>query len=132
MLKMSVMEHLQQGFYRFTAAIQIERRNAMFKSPVRIEMNDLDDEKESLANFLQKHFKLKSLEDRYGLEVNGEEVSTYELQRMVNKFVNSKGLNRTHWVKVEGNVVKLNMFNKQKKEKKNKHPQTAATIKHGW
>ncbi len=104
----------------------------MSKSPVRVEMNDLDDEKESLANFLQKHFKLKSSADRYGLELSGSEVSTYELQRMVNKFVNSKGLNRTHWVKVEGNAVKLNRFNKQEKEKKNKHPVTASTIKHGW
>lgn len=104
----------------------------MFKRPVRVEMNDLDDEKENLASFLQKHFKLNSTADRYGLELNGEEVSTFELLRMVNKFVNSKGLNRTHWVKVEGNTVKMTRFNKVEKVKKNKHPQTASTIKHGW
>ncbi len=30
----------------------------MSKNPVRVEMPDLDEEKESLANFLQKHYKL--------------------------------------------------------------------------
>jgi len=102
------------------------------QSPVRVEMNDLDGEKESLANFLQKHFKLNSSVDRYGLELNGVDVSTYELLRMVNKFVNSKGLNRTHWVNVEGNAVQINRFRHDKKEKKNKHAVTASTIKHGW
>ena len=106
----------------------------MFKSqsPVRIEMNDLDSEKESLANFLRKHFKLNSSLNQQGLELNGADVSTYELLRMVNKFVNSKGLNRTHWVDVEGDAVKINRFKHQNKEKKNKHPVTASIIKHGW
>ncbi|HYA77787.1 MAG TPA: hypothetical protein VEF91_03640 [Verrucomicrobiae bacterium] len=104
----------------------------MSQNPVRVEMPDLDAEKESLASFLQKHFKLNPKVIQDGLEVKGAEVSTFELQRMVNKFVNSKGLNRSHWVSVESNVVKLKRFNRDKKEKKNKHPVTASTIKHGW
>jgi hypothetical protein len=99
---------------------------------VKVEMNDLDSEKESLANFLHKHFKLDSSLNQLGLELNGANVSTYELSRMVTKFVNSKGLNRTHWVNVEGNAVKINRFKQQNKEKKNKHPVTASVIKHGW
>ena len=95
-------------------------------------MSDLDEEKESLANFLQKHFKLNYKVIHDGLELNGEEVSTFELQRMVNKFVNSKRLNLTHWVAVESNVVKIKKFNRKKEEKKSKHPQTASTIRHGW
>ena len=102
------------------------------KSPVKVEMNDLDSEKESLANFLRKHFKLNSSLNQQGLELNGADVSTYELLRMVNKFVNSKGLNRTHWANVEGNMVKINRFKQQKQEKRNRHPVTASTIKHGW
>jgi len=106
----------------------------MFKSqsPVKVEMNDLDSEKESLANFLRKHFKLNSSLNQEGLELNGADVTTYELLRMVNKFVNSKGLNSAHWVNVEGNVVKINRFKHEKKEKKKKHPLTASTIRHGW
>jgi hypothetical protein len=99
---------------------------------VKVEMNDLDSQKESLANFLHKHFKLDSSLNEQGLELNGAVVSTYELLRMVNKFVNSKRLNSTHWVSVEGNAVKINRFRQQKKEKKNKHPVTASVIKHGW
>ena len=102
------------------------------QSPVRVEMNDLDGEKESLANFLHKHFKLDSSLNQQGLELNGADVSTYELLRMVSKFVNSKGLNRTHWVNVEGNAVKINRFKHDKKEKKNRHALTPSTIKHGW
>jgi hypothetical protein len=106
----------------------------MFKSQsrIKVEMNDLDSEKESLANFLHKHFRLNSSLNQQGLELNGVDVSTYELLRMVNKFVNSKKLNSTHWVGVEGNVVKINRFKHQNKEKKNKHPVTPSIIKHGW
>ena len=95
-------------------------------------MNDLGYENESLASFLQKHFKLNSSLNEEGLELNGADVSTFELSRMVNKFVNSKGLNRTHWVNVQGSAVKINRFKHENKEKKNKHPVTASVIKHGW
>ncbi|MGD0645220.1 MAG: hypothetical protein ABSA75_09970, partial [Candidatus Bathyarchaeia archaeon] len=61
-----------------------------------------------------------------------EDVSTHALARMVNKFVYRKNLNSTHWVTVENNVVKINRFKQQKKAKKNRHPVTASTIKHGW
>ncbi len=104
----------------------------MFKGPVRVEMADLEDEKESLANFLRKHFKLNPAVKEEGLELRGEEVSTFELQRMVTKFVNSKRLNLTHWVAAEGNAVKIKRFNRERKGKKSKHPVTASTIRHGW
>ena len=61
-----------------------------------------------------------------------DDVSTYALARDVTKFVYRKNLNGTHWVNVKNNVVAINRFNNQKKEKKNKHPTTASTIKHGW
>jgi hypothetical protein len=117
-----------------THGIQIGGEDLMSKShnPVRVEMVDLDSEKESLANFLLKHFKLKSSIIHDGLQLDGAEVSTVELQRMVSKWVNSKKLNISHWAAVESNVVKINKFNRKKEEKKNKHPQTASTIKHGW
>ncbi len=104
----------------------------MSKNPVRVEMPDLDEEKESLANFLQKHNKLSSTIISDGLTLKGEDVSTFELQRIVTKFINSKRLNLTHWTAVEGNAVKIKRFNHKKDEKKNKHPQTASTIRHGW
>ncbi|HYA77629.1 MAG TPA: hypothetical protein VEF91_02815 [Verrucomicrobiae bacterium] len=99
---------------------------------VKVDMADLDDEKENLANFLHNQFGLNSSITTEGLKLNMDEVSTYALARKVNKFVYRKNLNSTHWVTVEKDVVKINRFKHEKKDKKNKHPVTASTIKHGW
>lgn len=95
-------------------------------------MGDLDEEKESLAKFLQTQFKLNSSIIREGLELSMDDVSTFALARDVTKFVYRKHLNGTHWVDVKNNVVKINRFEHKKEAKKNKHPTTASTIKHGW
>jgi hypothetical protein len=60
------------------------------------------------------------------------DVSSFALARMVTKFVYRKNLNSTHWVTVKNNEVKINRFEHKKEVKKNKHPTTASTIKHGW
>ena len=99
---------------------------------MKVDIGDLDDEKENLANFLSNQFKLNSTITSWGLELNMDDVSTYALARKVTKFVYRKNLNGTHWVTVENNVVKINRFKHQKEVKKNKHPTTASTIKHGW
>jgi len=98
---------------------------------VRVNLADLDNEKEGLAKFLLTHFKLNSSLSQEGLGINSEDVSSHALAKMVNKFLYSKHFNSTHWVSVGNNVVKINKFN-QKKEKKNKHPTTPSLIKHGW
>jgi hypothetical protein len=102
------------------------------KSVVKVDIADLDGEKENLANFLLSQFRLNSSITPKGLELNMEDVSTYALARMVNKFVYHKNLNSTHWVTVKNNVVKINRFKHQKKAKENKHPVTPSIIKHGW
>jgi hypothetical protein len=102
------------------------------KTAVRVEMAEVDAEKENLASFLQKSFKLDSSITRDGLDVNGENVSAHALARIVNKFVYHKNLNSTYWVVADNNVVKIKRFKHDKKEKKNKHSVTASTIRHGW
>jgi len=99
---------------------------------VKVDMADLDDQKENLANFLHSQFNLNSTVTPEGLKLNMDDVSSYALARKVTKFVYRKNLNSTHWVTVENNVVKINRFKHEKKTKKNKHPVTASTIKHGW
>jgi hypothetical protein len=99
---------------------------------VKVDMGDLDEEKEHLANFLRSQFKLNSLIIPEGLELNMDDVSTFGLARNVTKFVYRKNLNGTYWVDVKNNVVKINRFAHKKEVKKNKHPTTASTIKHGW
>ena len=98
----------------------------------KIDMADLDSEKENLANFLQKQFTLNSKITSWGLELNMDDTSTFSLARKVTKFLYRKHLNNTHWVNVENNVVKINRFKHEDKTKKNKHPTTASTIHHGW
>jgi hypothetical protein len=90
------------------------------KNSVKVDMSDLDGEKENLLNFLQSHFKLNSTVTSHGLEVNMEEPSAVSLARMVTKFVYHKNLNSTHWVTVENNVVKIGKF-KGGAKKKEKH-----------
>ncbi len=94
------------------------------KSFVKVDMADLDDEKENLANFLRSHSKLNSLITSRGLEINVEEVSVFALAELVKKFVYHKNLNSSHWVTVESNVVKINKFkgSTKKKEKHKKSP----------
>ena len=101
-------------------------------SVVKVHMADLNGEKENLANFLRSQFRLNSSITSEGLQLNMEDVSTYELARKINKFVYRKNLNSTHWVTVQNNVVRINRFRHQKKAKENKHPLAPSTIKHGW
>jgi hypothetical protein len=103
------------------------------KSLVKVDMADLDSEKENLANFLRSQFKLNSSITPGGLELNMEDVSTYALARMVNKFVYHKNLNSTHWVTVENNVVKINRFKgTTKKKEKHKKSMPHQTITQSW
>lgn len=99
---------------------------------VKVQMADLDEEKENLSNFLRSQFKLESLITSTGLELKMEDVPIFALSRMVNKFVYRKNLNNSHWVTVQNNVVKINRFKHGKTAKINKHPTTPSTIKHGW
>ncbi len=90
------------------------------KSVVKVQMADLDGEKENLANFLRSQSKLNSSITSEGLELNITDVSAHALARMVTKFVYHKNLNGTHWVTVENNVVKISRF-KVTAKKKEKH-----------
>ncbi len=99
---------------------------------VKVEMNDLIGETESLVNFLTKHYKLHPSLNRKGLELTEVDAPTFGVMKMVNKFLGSKKLNSTHWVSVQGNAVVINQFNLKKKEKKNKHPTAPSMISHGW
>ncbi len=103
------------------------------KSVVKVDMADLDGEKEGLANFLLSKFKLNSSVTPKGLDLNMEDVPTYQLAIIVKKFIYHKNLNSTHWVTAENNVVKINRFkgNTQKKEK-NKKSNPHQNITQSW
>ena len=103
------------------------------KSVVKVDMADLDSEKESLANFLLSQYKLNSTITPKGLELNMKDVPAYSLAVMVKKFVYHKNLNITHWVAVENNVVKINRFKgTTKKKEKHKKSMPHQTITQSW
>jgi hypothetical protein len=95
-------------------------------------MGDLQSEKENLSNFLRSHLKVDSTPTPEGLKLNTENVSSQELERIVNKFVYHRNLNGTHWVATEKNIIKINKFEHPKKTRKNKNPTSPSIITHGW
>jgi hypothetical protein len=100
---------------------------------VKVDMADLDGEKESLANFLLSKFKINSSITPKGLDLNMDECPTYSLAIMVKKFIYHKNLNSTHWVTAENNVVKINKFKgNSKKKEKNKKSNPHQNITQSW
>jgi hypothetical protein len=96
---------------------------------LKVDLGDLQNEKENLTSFLQLHLKVSVSQVEDKLTVDSEKVSVQELEHVVNKFVYHRDLNGTHWVSVEGATVKINRFKViEKKEKNEKEPphQTAA------
>ncbi len=105
------------------------KRQADFK----VDLGDLQTEKEHLSSFLQSHLKVSVAQVQDKLTVDSEKLSAQELQRVVTKFVYHRNFNSTHWVSLEGTTVKINRFKgtaekteKHKKNSKNTPHQTAA------
>jgi len=96
---------------------------------LKVDLGDLQNEKENLTSFLQLHLKVPVSQVEDKVTVNSEKVSVVGLEHVVNKFVYHRDLNGTHWVSVEGTTVKINRFNvieKKKKHEKEPPHQTAA------
>jgi hypothetical protein len=96
---------------------------------LQVDLGDLQNEKENLTSFLQLHLKVSVSQVEDKLRVDSEKVSIQELKHVVTKFVYHRDLNSTHWVSVEGSIVKINRFKviekKEKPDKESPH-QTAA------
>jgi hypothetical protein len=104
------------------------------KSPneLKVDLGDLQSEKENLTSFLQLHLKVSVSQVEDKLRVDSEKVSVQELQHVVNKFVYHRDLNGTHWVSVEGSTVKINRFKPIKKKGKTKKEPPHQTAAQSW
>jgi len=92
-----------------------------------------EDERELLSGFLRSTLNVDVALSGGRVSVDSEGVSLEELRRLVNKFVYHKNLNRRYWVALEGSAVKINKFERAKKqEKRRKETTPPSTIKHGW
>ena len=91
------------------------------------------DEKELLSDFLHSTLNPNATLSGNKVSVESEQLSPEDLKKSVNKFVYHKNLNRKYWVGLEGDVVKVNKFEKAKKqEKRRKESTPPSTITHGW
>jgi hypothetical protein len=100
---------------------------------VKVDVGDLNEEKEKLADFLRIQFKLNSSVTPKGLEMNEEDVSSCSLAVMVKKFLSRKNLSNTHWVSIENKVVKINRFKRTAKEQeKHKKSSPHQNITQSW
>ena len=96
---------------------------------LRVDLGDLQNEKEHLSSFLQSKLKVSVAPVGNKLTVNSEKLSAQELHRGVTKFVYHRNFSKTHWVSIEGTTVKINRFKgtakKTEKHKKSMPHQTA-------
>jgi hypothetical protein len=103
------------------------------KKTLHVDLGDLHDEKEKLTSFLNTKLKVDVAYSQNKLSIDSEGVTPEELERVVNKFIYHQNLNSSHWVSLEGRVVKINSFGKgnKKPEKRSKNP-TSPTFAHGF
>ena len=92
------------------------------KKELRVELGDLENEKDPLSSFLQSNLKVTVTSSQKDLTVHSEDLSAQDLKRIVTKFVYHQHLSNTHWVSIEGTTVKINRFKSaaKKKEKRKK------------
>jgi len=104
------------------------------KKRLEVDLSELEkDERELLSDFLHSTLNVDVTSSGSKVSIDSERSSLEELTKMVNKFVYHKNLNRKYWVALEGRVVKINKFEKAKKQEKRKKEATQpSTIKHGW
>ena len=103
------------------------------KRKLRVDLGELEDERESLSSFLRAKLGVDVTSSGNKVLVDSENLSSEELKRLVNKFVYHRNLMNRYWVALEGGVVKINRFkHSEKKEKREKKGTPPSTIKHGW
>jgi hypothetical protein len=108
--------------------------NGLFsgRKKLKVDLAELEDEKDTLSSFLRKSFNEGVASDGHNLLVDSEKLSVQELRGLVNKFIYHRHLNNKYWVALEGGVVKIRTFKEEKREKRKKPATTPSTIKHGW
>lgn len=99
-----------------------------------IDLGELEpNEKELLSGFLRSSLKVDVVLGGDKASVVSGRSSPEELKRFVNKFVYHKNLNHKYWVALEDGVIKVQKFEKVKKQEKRRKDETPpSTIAHGW
>jgi len=88
------------------------------KKKLKVDLGELEDERESLSSFLRSKLKVDVTSSGSKMFVDSQNLSSKELKRFVNKFVYRRNLMNKYWVALEGNVVKIKKFKNSEKHEK--------------
>ncbi len=103
------------------------------KKKLRIDQGDLENESESLSDFLRAKFKIDVTAHGNKLSIDSGNLTSTELRRLVTKFIYHRNLMNKYWVAVNGNGVAIRELKHSKKHEEHKKKETPpSTIKHGW
>ena len=102
------------------------------KGKLRVDLSELENERESLCDFLRAKLKVDIASKGNKVLVDSENLPPKDLKRLVNKFVYHRNLHHKYWVALESGVVKINKFKRSEKKEKRKEGTPPSTIKHGW
>jgi hypothetical protein len=98
-----------------------------------VDLSELEDEIESLSNFLRSKLKVEVTSTGKKMLIDSENLSSKELKRLVTKFLYRRNLMNKYWVALKGDVVKINRLKRSEKHEKRRGKGTPpSTIRHGW
>ena len=103
------------------------------KRKLTVDLGELDDEIESLSNFLRSKLKVDVTSTGTKMLIGSENLSSKEVKRLVTKFLYRRNLMNKYWVALKGDVIKINKFKRSEKHEKRKGKGTPpSTVRHGW
>jgi hypothetical protein len=130
---------LQRKIFLLQIRISFPRRDLLLfkhKTPTQrnlyVDLGDLQNEKENVIQFIQLHLQISVSQTENKLQVDSSKISLVELEHAVNKFIYHRDLNLTHWVSTEGSTVKINRFEKHRKEKAHEKEPPHQTAAQSW
>ena len=106
------------------------------KNRLQVDLGDLENEQDHLSSFLKSNLKVDFVLNNGRLSPDSEKIAPQELQRLVTKFLYRRNLNSSHWVSLEGSIVKINKFKSENKKPEKQHKKSssssASSITQSW
>jgi uncharacterized protein YciW len=102
------------------------------KKRLQIDLGDLQNERDRLANFLQSNFKVSITTEKNNLILDSEKLSASELHKAVTEYVHRHNLSRAYGVYLEDKTVKINRFRASEKKKEIKKGKPSQSMTQTW
>lgn len=103
------------------------------KKELRVDLGDLESEKENLSSFLTAKLKVDVTSSGNKIMVGSNDLDVEDLKKLVTKFIYHQNLMNKYWAQVKSDSVQIKAFRRDEKREKKEHKRTQpSTIKHGW